>query len=289
MISVILPIYNGEKYLSSCIDSILDQTFKDFELIIINDGSIDATEKIIKNYENKDSRIKSYYKTNSGIVDSLNLGISKAQFDLIARIDADDICHPNRLEKQVALLKEYDIVGSNALLIDKQGNPLGQTNLPKRQEDIEKSIFSMKPSIIHPSIMFRVSNLKLSNDDKVYSSAFMHCEDLELWLRNLDHCKFCNLQSPLIKLRKHDLNISHISFIQQLINTRLLIYTYKNKHLFTRDNQIEEVLDLISNNIQSGYWYRIIKNLELNKFRIFRIILRLTLVRKIDKSINSII
>lgn len=288
MISIILPIYNGEKYINSCIDSILNQTFKDFELIIINDGSTDNTEKIINNYKNKDTRIKSYYKKNSGIIDSLNLGISRAQFDLIARIDADDICLPHRLKEQVALLKEYDIVGSNALLIDKQGNPLGQTNLPIRQEDIEKSIFSMKPSIIHPSIIFRLSALKLSNDHKVYSSTFRHCEDLELWIRNLDSCKFYNLQSPLIKLRKHDLNISHSSFIQQLINTRLLIYKYRNKHLFTRDKQIKEIPNLIYNNIQSSYWYKITTKLKLSRFRAFRFVIRLTILKKVDKSLTQL-
>ena len=103
MISIILPVFNGQNYLQECINSILQQDFKEFELIIINDGSHDLSEQIILNIS--DSRIKYFFKINSGLADTLNFGVSKSKFDYICRIDQDDIMRHDRLTKQLEFLQ----------------------------------------------------------------------------------------------------------------------------------------------------------------------------------------
>ncbi|HGF9542707.1 TPA: glycosyltransferase family 2 protein, partial [Acinetobacter baumannii] len=132
LVSVVLPAYNAELYLKEAIDSVLSQTFTDFELIILNDGSIDRTEEIILSYN--DSRIV-YVKNekNLGLIGTLNKGINLAKGKYIARMDADDICLPERFKKQVDFLEknnEIDLIGTNAIKINNNGDRIGVINMP---------------------------------------------------------------------------------------------------------------------------------------------------------------
>ena len=131
VISILMSVYNGEKYLHAAVDSILKQTFKDFEFIIINDGSIDRSREILESYQ--DERIVLIHQENKGLTRALNKGLSLAKGEFIARMDADDSCKPERLEKQVAFLRENPgivLLGSNCFNIDGDGDIIGQIDLP---------------------------------------------------------------------------------------------------------------------------------------------------------------
>jgi len=125
IVSVILPIFNAEKYLSVCIESVLNQTFQDFELILINDGSTDGSSVIIKKYEQLDKRVKVFNNDhNLGIIDTLNVGLRLAKGKYIARMDSDDICVEDRLKYQVDYLDEHEyifLIGGSFYLIDENG------------------------------------------------------------------------------------------------------------------------------------------------------------------------
>ena len=137
-ITVLMSVYNGEKYLKEAIDSVLSQTFKDFEVLIINDGSIDKTSKILKTY--KDPRIRIINnKKNIGLTKSLNKGLKLARGEYIARMDDDDVSKPNRLEKQFEFMEKnskYAVVGSFIEIIDSKGNLSNKVERPIKPKDI---------------------------------------------------------------------------------------------------------------------------------------------------------
>ena len=123
-ITVLMAVYNGERWLAESIQSVLEQTFTNFEFIIVNDGSNDCSLQIINQFSKKDSRIRVYNKKNSGLADSLNYGIAEARGEWIARIDADDICSLERLQKQIECVRlntDLVLVGSGLVIIDENG------------------------------------------------------------------------------------------------------------------------------------------------------------------------
>ena len=155
MISVIMPVYNGEKYLCEAIDSILNQTYTDFEFIILNDGSTDKTEEIILSYD--DPRIV-YVKneTNLQIVKTLNKGIALAKGKYIARMDADDISLPERFEKQLKFMEQYpsiDVCGTWMRIIDK---PKQVWTYPEKHEEIKAQLLFNTP-LSHPTLIIKKS------------------------------------------------------------------------------------------------------------------------------------
>ena len=185
VISILLPAYNCMQFLSQTIDSLLNQTFADFELLIINDGSTDDTEQVIKSY--KDARIR-YIKNevNSGLIYSLNKGIDLAAGKYIARIDADDLALPQRLELQKKWLDDHPltaVVGCTVQMIDEQNKGLGLWK-DDQQTTTFKAIKAMMPwenCLAHPSVMIRT---ELAIQYK-YDGNQQHTEDYDLWLRML--------------------------------------------------------------------------------------------------------
>lgn len=209
MLSIIMSVYNNESTLPLTIDSVLTQVFKEFEFIIVDDCSIDKSVEIIKMYQKKDNRIILIQNdSNLGLPKSLNKAIKLAKYDYIARIDGDDICMLDRLEKQIAYMKEnpsVDILGTGAVLIDQQGVDVGEVFMPQFNEDIKSTIVYKNP-MIHPSIMMKRSVLEeLSGYDEKLRKA----QDLDLWERAANSGKvFHNLQEHLIRYRI-DLNKSY--------------------------------------------------------------------------------
>lgn len=200
-VSVVMPAYNAEKYISEAIDSILNQTFTDFEFIIIDDGSIDNTIGIINNYN--DERIRLIQnEANLGVAQTLNKGIELSRGQYIARMDADDIAFPSRIEKQVLLLdrdKRLGICGSNAILFGSV-NP-SVTNIPLTDSIIRYSMFLNSP-FIHPSVCMRTEMLKELG--VFYESEFEGREDYRLWMKiSLSDWQMKNISQPLIKYRIH--------------------------------------------------------------------------------------
>jgi len=182
-VTVLMPVYNSEKYLQKAIDSILNQTFTDFEFLIINDASTDNTAKIIKSY--KDLRIKIITnKKNIGITKSLNLGLKISKGKYLARMDADDICLPNRLIKQVTFLDKNIaclLVAARVKTIGRKSDRYSQGLNDSRYLDYEsiKNQLPERNCLAHSSIMARAPLVKKYQYDENLNS----CQDYELWLR----------------------------------------------------------------------------------------------------------
>jgi len=197
-LSVVMPVYNGEQFLETAIDSILLQTFDDFEFIIINDGSTDDTHKIIYSYN--DSRIKIFEDTHMGIANALNKGISVAEGTYIARQDADDISVLYRFERQAAFLRmhpEIKLVGSYVSTIDEKEVKLGNIEFPTKDQDIRLSILD-RNTFIHGSTMFcRKSVEKIGK----YNEVFALMQDYDLWLRIVEHYAVANISEVLYHYR----------------------------------------------------------------------------------------
>jgi glycosyltransferase involved in cell wall biosynthesis len=207
-ISVIISAYNASLYIEEAVMSIIEQSFKDFELLVMNDGSKDDTlEKLYEIQKKlKDDRLKIFDQTNQGLIFSLNKLISLSKGGYILRMDADDISLAERLEKQVKFLdenKDYILAGTQAVFIDKEGKEFGDFLVPKTNEEIRKKFIFHNP-FIHPSVMFRKNTLS----EIVYKKSFKHAEDYELWSRLLFLGKVANLDEVLLKYRVLDTGIT---------------------------------------------------------------------------------
>ena len=198
-ISVVMSAYNASKYIANAILSVLNQTFPWFELIIINDGSTDDTVKIIQSFT--DHRIVLLSQPHKGIAAALNNGIAKTRTDYIARFDADDICYPDRLEKQFQVLysnPQYSIVGSAADYIDENGEFVFTYHPPASSyEEIQKSIKSKCP-FIHSTVLCKKEAILKYGGYNNHAHTF---EDHFLWLHVLKTEKGFNIQDPLIQVR----------------------------------------------------------------------------------------
>ena len=205
VISVLMPVFNGEKYLAEAIESILNQTFGDFEFIIINDGSADGTAGIVEHYRQRDHRIRVYDQSNQGVVKSLNRGLELAQGRYIARMDADDVSLPERLAKQVDFLEthpEIGVLGTGAKTMDGSGNTSHTVQFPIQHNVIRWYLCFFSP-MIHPTVMMRRQIVEQVGG---YSSDMMQTEDYDLWRRLSGMTRLSNLQDVLLHLRKHDAN-----------------------------------------------------------------------------------
>jgi glycosyltransferase involved in cell wall biosynthesis len=201
-ISVIMPFYNASNFLSEAVNSILGQSMKNFELIIINDASTDSSDNIIKNL--KDKRIRYVHNKNrKGIVFNLNRGIELAQADLLARMDGDDVAHPQRFEKQFKFMQSHpkiSLVGSYAEMIDENGKSLGKIIKPTAHEDIQRVCFFYGP-FIHPSVMYRK---KAVVEAGRYREQYELTEDVDLFLRMIYEDNLtANIPELLLRYRQH--------------------------------------------------------------------------------------
>lgn len=199
-ISVIMSVYNGEEYLSETMDSLLDQTFKDFELIIINDGSSDNTLKILKQYQKKDKRVIILdNRKNLGFITSLNKGLHAAKGKYIARMDGDDICMRERFQLQHEFLerhKDIFLLGTYAINIDKNGNKLSLFKPPVKPEAIAKTLERYN-CMYHNTIMYR------NTKEFYYRKKMYYVEDYDLYLNYLTMGKkLANLPEYLVKYRR---------------------------------------------------------------------------------------
>jgi glycosyltransferase involved in cell wall biosynthesis len=210
-VSVILPAYNCEKFIGKAIQSVLKQTFTDFELIVLNDGSTDNTESVIQTFN--DTRIV-YLKNpdNKGLIYTLNKMITHANGKYLARMDADDICLPERLDLQKTFLDQNEIITVIASTIDfinEQEEKTGVWALDRQTispEQIKKAILKQN-CIAHPTVMMRSEIIKQLK----YKEYQKNIEDYDLWLRLLNRgYKIAKLDKPLLLYRIHDTSITSI-------------------------------------------------------------------------------
>jgi len=234
-VTVLMPAYNAEKYIGEAIASVLAQSFTDFELLIVNDGSTDETKNVVRSFS--DPRIVLISQDNKGVASALNLGLSLARAPFIARFDADDICFTNRLKVQydfITTYPEYSVVGSAADYVDADGHfifthhPQGHLN-----EEIQQLKYSVCP-FIHSSVFYK-KEVVINNGG--YNEHAYTYEDHFLWVNILKNEKACNLSQALIKVR---LNPESITIDEKWHSRkfRLIKYsTLKNRSITEAEGQ----------------------------------------------------
>jgi glycosyltransferase involved in cell wall biosynthesis len=213
-ITVLLSVFNGRQYLRQAIQSILDQTFTDFEFLIINDGSTDDSLKILNAFALGDPRIRIISRSNRGLTVTLNEGIALARGEFIARMDADDIAMPDRLEKQLAYLRANPacvLLGSRVMLVDPNGSPIEEICLHKSHEEIDTALMSHGWPMVHPAVMMRTRALRSIGG---YCEAFRTNQDHDLFLRLAEYGRVANLPDMLLKYRQHKKSISAANLLQ---------------------------------------------------------------------------
>ena len=210
-----MPVYNGGKYIKEAIQSVLGQTYKDFELLIIDDGSTDYSIEIAESFP--DERIKIIKLNHNGIVEALNKGLGYAQGEYVIRSDADDVSMPDRFQKLLEYMdgnKDVSVCGSWATTINENGENIGELKYsPVEDYDIRKYAVFHNP-FIHPSVIFRTEEVKRAGGYK----NFTHTEDYELWTRLLKKGKGYNISEKLVKYRIHSKQITRSN------NTKMRVF-----------------------------------------------------------------
>jgi len=217
-ISVVLPVFNAEQYLAQAIESILNQTYINYELIIIDDGSTDTSHEIAIKSKEKDSRVRVLAQPNMGISKTLNRGIDLARGEWVARMDADDVALPDRFEKQIAKLCETgaDICGS---WVKHFGSSDTRTIKYRESDQAIKYEMLFGTPFAHPTIMMRTDLARTLRYDENWDK----CEDYDLWERSARAgYKMTNVQEALLKYRVHNLQSSLVaSQIQQEMTQKI--------------------------------------------------------------------
>jgi len=221
-VTVLMAVYNGQKYLAEAIESVLNQTLTDFEFLIIDDASTDKTPEILKFFVEKDQRIVIFRnEINIGLTKSLNIGLKKARAKYIARLDADDIALPDRLKTQLDFLESsprVTLVGSFAEIIDKNGQSLGVRKVVTESEVIKFELI-LRNCFFHSAVFFRKGVVLTTGG---YNESFRHAQDFELFSRLSEKHSLANIARPLIKLRVHGESVVAMSGSQQIVHQNTL-------------------------------------------------------------------
>lgn len=199
-LTVLLPVFNGEAYLDQAITSIRQQTFPDFEFLIVDDGSTDRSGAIAAQHASEDPRIRVLANPGKGLIDGLNFGIAQASTPLIARMDADDIAMPERFARQAArMAAEPDllVLGTGSIRIDAAGNRRETVTPPTEMSEIAAALERVNV-IAHPTVTMRRAAVQAVGG---YRAAYVRGEDYDLWLRLAERGRLANLAEPLIEYR----------------------------------------------------------------------------------------
>ena len=216
-VSVVMPVHNGGPYLQHAIDSILGQTFTDFEFLIIDDGSTDSTVEVLRPYQVADNRVRVHHQEKAGLVASLNRGCSHARAAYIARMDADDIAFPDRFARQVEFLDrhpEVALVGSAVVRIDATGQEIKRNVCPTSHAEIVQALREYT-CFTHSTVMMRTEALAAIGG---YRPAYRHAEDYDLWLRLAERYQLANLPDPLLYYRVYPDQVSVRHLDQQILS-----------------------------------------------------------------------
>ena len=231
-VSVIMSVYNCEKFLKQAVDSILQQSYSDFELILIDDGSQDATAKMIETYASEDARIIPVFnQKNLGLTVNLNKAITLSQGTYIARMDADDVALPQRFERQIEYLdahQDIDLVGSAAIDINEKGVELQLRKSPKTHQEIISLLPKANP-ITHSTVMFRKDRFAAI---EFYNESYRTTQDYEMWFRAAGKgLKFHNLQEVLLMYRMDNNYHKRKSLRYRLYDCKLRLQGFKHINL----------------------------------------------------------
>ena len=201
-ISVIMPVFNAARFVEAAIESVLSQSFGDFEFIIVDDGSTDRTSEILRRCADRDPRIRLIAQSNTGVVGALNRGLAEARAPLLARMDADDLCRSDRFEVQQTYLSHSNgcsVVGSAVRLIDAEGRGERVIHHPRRLENLRQAV-SAGRILAHPTAMIRRDLLRRVGG---YREVFQGVEDTDLWLRLVSEGPIANVEDVLLDYRMH--------------------------------------------------------------------------------------
>lgn len=201
MVSVVMPVYNAALYLEAAINSVLEQTFRDFEFIIINDGSTDGSVDILDRFQKQDKRIRvCHHLSNLGVIAALNAGCKLAGGKYIARMDADDISLTERFSKQVDFMDNNPDVGVCGTWMRLFGERNEEWRMPVEAESVRCKLLFFSP-LMHPTVMMRKSLMDKHN--LYYREGFDHAEDYDLWERFSHYCPIMNIPEVLLLYRIH--------------------------------------------------------------------------------------
>jgi len=246
MISVVMSVYNAEEYLDESIQSILNQTYKNFEFIIINDGSTDKSQDIINKYIEQDNRIIVINRENKGLPYSLNEGIVKSKGNYIARMDADDISMSNRFEEQIKFMEENQDIGICGTFIESFGKNINNRIQRYPLENAQlRPILLFTSCFAHPTVMIRKSILDKFN--LKYNEEYKNSQDYELWVRLSKYTKVANISKVLLKYRIVDSSITSKTDIDHFNRYILIKNIFSNilKELNIQNSEKENRLHFI--------------------------------------------
>jgi len=288
-VTVLMSVYNGEEHLREAIDGILNQTFKNFKFLIVNDGSTDRTGEILESYNDPRIRIHNNRK-NIGLAKSLNIGLKMAKGEYIARQDADDISMPERLAKEIYFFCEhpdYAVVGTFAKIYNENSEQTGFWERPIKDTEIRKTL-KERNCIIHGSTMIRMRCLL---DVGFYDESMEKSQDFELWLRLSKKYKMANISSFLYIRRVHSKNID----IEYMKEQHIFLVLAKIKNNFVG---IEEVTKQFINSISKYYFislgfnsmFKLVSLItfkRINAYDIFRVFYKIRFTNNVKKTLND--
>jgi hypothetical protein len=216
-VSVVMAVRDGASYLEKAVDSILAQTFTDFEFVIIDDGSTDSTPEVLQRYQAADPRVRVHHQVNAGLTPSLNRGCGRARGPYLARMDADDVAFLDRLERQVEFLDRHPrvaLVGSAVVRIDELGREIKRNVCPTSHAEIIRALAEYN-CFTHPTVMLRKDMLAAVGG---YREAYRQAQDYDLWLRLGERYELANLGDPLLYYRVYASQVSVRHLEQQIVS-----------------------------------------------------------------------
>lgn len=238
-ISILLPVRDNAAYLPEAIQSISEQSFKDWECLAVDDGSVDASGEILRRWAVQDPRVRVLDGGGRGIVDALNRALGEARGEWIARMDGDDIAHPMRLEKQLAYLQAHPEVvacGTQVRYVDPRGRVIFPTDNPLDHAAIlEQLQRGLSGSLIHPTLMV---SAKALNRVEGYREAYRDVEDFDLYLRLSELGELANVNKPLLDYRQHPKSANVLRRERQQELRLLALNDYRARH------RLEPCIDL---------------------------------------------
>lgn len=219
-ISIAMSVYNNAPYLAQAIRAILAQTHTDFEFLIVDDGSTDGSTAIIDDFARQDGRVRPIHQENRGLVASLNRLLHEARAPLVARMDGDDDCHPERLSRQYAFMQEnpdHAVIGTQSISFDDAGNRWASPEFPTTDAELRAAI-GTRNVMCHPSVVMRRDLVRAAGG---YRRQFVHCEDRDLWLRLSEHSRLASLPDALTYYRRTPGQVSNRHIVAQALGAAM--------------------------------------------------------------------
>lgn len=236
VVTVLMAVHNAAQFLTEAIDSVLRQTFEDFEFLVVDDGSTDTTDAILASYADPRLRVMRLAE-NGGLAAALNVGIRESRCDLIARMDGDDVCDPRRLERQVVFLRERPdvlLLGTGFVRTDAAGRAFERVQLPTDDAVLQEWLLDGN-QFCHPSVMFRTNVVRQLGGYRALAGGA--AQDYDLWLRIAEQGKIANLPDMLVRYRMHESQTS----VSKLVKQRQAAHLYLMLALQRRADGAENI------------------------------------------------